>query len=68
VQLNDDISNDVSGKAAERQEKRGAEPGWLPDDELTREWLRLVEQYRAQCDAADRRRLTEDATSGEAPS
>jgi predicted RNase H-like HicB family nuclease len=37
--------------------KQGTEPGWLPDDELTREWLRLVEQYRAECDAADRRRF-----------
>jgi hypothetical protein len=35
--------------------------GWLPDDELTRDWLRLVQQYRAECDAADRARL-EDAS------
>src|SRR4051812_48395510 len=31
-----------------------AQSGWLPDDELTRDWLREVEQYRAECDAADR--------------
>jgi hypothetical protein len=31
--------------------------GWLPDDELTRDWLRLVAEYRAECDAADRERL-----------
>lgn len=35
----------------------GAEPGWLPDDEVTRQWLQEVEQYRAECDAADRARL-----------
>ena len=31
--------------------------GWLPDDELTRDWLEQVQQYRAECDAADRARL-----------
>jgi len=31
--------------------------GWLPDDELTGDWLQLVQQYRAECDAADRQRL-----------
>jgi hypothetical protein len=35
----------------------GAGGGWLPDDELTRDWIRLVQQYRAECDAADRARL-----------
>lgn len=34
--------------------KSGAEPGWLPDDDLTRRWLQYVEEYRAECDAADR--------------
>jgi hypothetical protein len=29
-------------------------PGWLPDDELTQEWLQHVQDYRAECDAADR--------------
>ena len=35
----------------------GSAGGWLPDDELTRDWLQLVQQYRAECDAADRERL-----------
>jgi hypothetical protein len=35
----------------------GAEPGWLVDDELTREWLQQVQQFRAESDAGDRRRL-----------
>jgi hypothetical protein len=33
---------------------RGSEAGWLPDDELTREWLRHVQAYREECDATDR--------------
>jgi len=32
-------------------------PGWLPEDELTREWLDAVEVYRKECDSADRRRI-----------
>ena len=32
----------------------GTAGGWLPDDELTRDWLGAVEDYRAECDAADR--------------
>jgi hypothetical protein len=36
---------------------RCAGPGWLPDDELTREWLQLVQQFRSECDSADRQRL-----------
>jgi hypothetical protein len=47
---------------------RGAEPGWLPDDELTRDWLQIVEQYRSECDAADRRRLLDEKGAGEATS
>jgi hypothetical protein len=35
----------------------GVAAGWLPDDELTRDWLLLVEQYRTECDTADRERL-----------
>lgn len=31
--------------------------GWLTDDELTRAWLDQVQQYRQECDNADRRRL-----------
>ena len=34
-----------------------SEGGWLPDDEITRDWLHGVAQYRAECDAADRGRL-----------
>ena len=45
--------------------KFSAAPGWLPDEELTRGWLRLVEEYRAECDAADRRRFLDEAASGE---
>lgn len=30
---------------------------WLPDDDLTCEWLEAVEEYRRACDAADRRRI-----------
>jgi predicted RNase H-like HicB family nuclease len=31
--------------------------GWLPDDDLTREWREAVEQYRHECDAVDRQRI-----------
>jgi hypothetical protein len=34
--------------------KSGTEPGWLPDDELTREWLKYLEEYRSACDTTDR--------------
>ena len=44
-----------------------AEGGWLPDDELTRDWLQLVQQYRAECDAADRARLENTAEPEERP-
>jgi hypothetical protein len=37
--------------------ERGSEQGWLRDDELTREWLKEIEAYRAECDATDRARL-----------
>ena len=29
------------------------EGGWLPNDELTRDWIQWMQQYRAECDAAD---------------
>lgn len=38
-----------------------AHAGWLPDDELTREWREAVEQYRRDCDAADRQRILGEA-------
>jgi hypothetical protein len=31
--------------------------GWLPDDDLTREWRQHIEEYRKACDAADRKRI-----------
>jgi hypothetical protein len=48
--------------------KSGAEPGWLPADELTREWLQYVEEYRRECDTADRKRLQNDEEHREATS
>jgi hypothetical protein len=48
--------------------ERGAEPGWLPDDELTRDWLQLVQQYRSECDSADRQRLLGEGESAETTS
>lgn len=34
-----------------------AHAGWLPDDDLTREWQAAVEQYRRECDTVDRQRI-----------
>lgn len=34
--------------------------GWLPDDELTREWLHHIREYRAECDAADQKGASGD--------
>jgi hypothetical protein len=48
--------------------ERGAGPGWLPDDELTRDWLQLVQQYRSECDATDRQRLLGEGETAEATS
>jgi hypothetical protein len=31
--------------------------GWLPDDDLTREWLQTIQDYRQECDEADQRRI-----------
>src|SRR5881392_4138007 len=39
--------------------------GWLPDDELTQEWLQHMKDYRDECDAADRARLLGEEESGE---
>lgn len=33
---------------------------WLPDDELTKEWQQAVEDYRRECDEADRQRILGD--------
>jgi hypothetical protein len=48
--------------------KSGVEPGWLPDDELTREWLQYVEEYRSECDAADREEPPNNGEAGQAAS
>jgi hypothetical protein len=48
--------------------KSGTEPGWLPDDELTREWLKYVEEHRSACDAADREESPNNGVAGEAAS
>ena len=42
--------------------------GWLPDDELTGEWLRAVQDYRDECDKADRERLAADGGDGKVAS
>ncbi len=44
------------------------EGGWLPDDELTREWLQAVRQFRDETDEADRRRLSEGPCEGQGAS
>jgi hypothetical protein len=46
----------------------GTHGGWLPDDELTHDWLRAMQEYRAECDAADRARLDTTADQAETPS
>jgi hypothetical protein len=43
------------------------EGGWLPDDELTRDWLQHVQQYRAECDVVDRARLENTVEQEEIP-
>jgi hypothetical protein len=43
-------------------------PGWLPDDELTQEWQRAVEEYRRECDEADRRRILGESAEEKAAS
>ncbi|HTU19585.1 MAG TPA: hypothetical protein VMG10_16105 [Gemmataceae bacterium] len=42
--------------------------GWLPDDELTREWQQAVEDYRRECDEADRRRILGESAEEKAAS
>jgi hypothetical protein len=65
---NREVINDLADQNWQPPGKRGAEPGWLPDDELTRDWLRLVQEYRSECDASDRRRLLDEPATGEAAS
>jgi hypothetical protein len=38
--------------------------GWLPDDELTQEWLQAIQDFRRECDEADQRRLLGDEAQG----
>jgi hypothetical protein len=45
-----------------------AAAGWLPDDELTKEWQAAVEEYRRECDEADRRRILGDSAGEKAAS
>jgi hypothetical protein len=40
--------------------------GWLPDDELTQEWLQHIRDYRAECDERDRQELEKLTEAGEA--
>src|SRR5262245_23997978 len=42
--------------------------GYLPDDDLTREWLDAVEEYRKACDAADRERILGESPDEKAAS
>jgi hypothetical protein len=42
--------------------------GWLPDDELTEEWLQHMKEYRDKCDAEDRARLDPESQEGVEPS
>ena len=51
-----------------RQFPSPARAGWLPDDELTREWHEAVEQYRRECDAADRQRILGETKDENVPS
>jgi hypothetical protein len=44
------------------------EGGWLPDDDLTQEWLQAVRQFRDEADEADHRRLSEESPEGKAAS
>ena len=45
-----------------------AHAGWLPEDDLTHEWREAVEQYRRECDAADRRRILGESKDEDVPS
>jgi hypothetical protein len=49
-------------------EKTSPTSGWLPDDELTKEWQQAVEEYRRECDEADKRRILSEATGEKAAS
>jgi hypothetical protein len=38
--------------------------GWLPNDEVTQDWLRCIQEYRDQCDKEDRARILGDSEEG----
>jgi hypothetical protein len=42
--------------------------GWLADDELTKEWYQAIEEYRRECDEADRRRILGESAEEKAAS
>jgi predicted RNase H-like HicB family nuclease len=48
--------------------RASAASGWLPDDDLTREWRQAIEDYRRECDEADRRRILGEAADEKAAS
>ena len=41
---------------------------WLPNDEVTQEWLRAIQEYRDRCDKEDRERISNDSDEGKAAS
>lgn len=42
-------------------------PGWLPDDDLTREWLEVLEENRAERDRDDLARLEAEDLAARIP-
>jgi hypothetical protein len=46
----------------------GAKNGYLPDDELTQQWLQAVQQFREECHEADERLIAEESPRGKAAS
>ena len=38
--------------------------GWLPNDEVTQDWIRCIQEYRDQCDKEDRARILGDSEEG----
>ena len=58
-----------SAKGVSPHSPHGIPPGgWLPDDELTREWLQAIQDYRDQCDIEDRARILGESDEGKAAS
>jgi hypothetical protein len=42
--------------------------GWLPDDELTQEWRKAIEDYRQQRDKEEKERILNEEPPDEIPS